>query len=670
MAAQLPLDVGVADVHVPGSVTADKKQPNAPKGKKKNRYPKKKTGSAAPVLGYRLALRHSDNTRTIIQHTAASAESIPAFFNPNTNQLFTYLDLDKDQALSAGDADGRVWIQIARTGAWLGHPQGPFEITEQTLDALERNFYGQGVGKLQYDFNHASAFPPNSGTIPAIGTPSQGWAYGLRREPGKLFALTKWLSPAKEYLEQDKYGGVSPLINWKGLDRVTGKPIGPELRSIALTNLPFLLGMAAPTAASADGLTTEQRGFMTLSAADPSSANTHALGQYAYCRYTAAGLLPKLKQAFNLHDLSTAQHCSDALANLSAHLSAVGGDPTAKHEGIDLSAYVASLRELVGDSEDMSADEVIQFIDRVLDEYMEENDIEDDDSGLSTAASADVSTTDPPAPPAQGADTQPAAQTAASTEGASMASPATSEVTETPANAATQDPTAAAETTTTTTTTAETAASATEPPPVVEPPPAVTETPKDKEPVATPDSSALSLELLQERAKNAELEAKLQALQATGVPPQKTPEQIEAEQAAHEQALSAEVDCAIRIYGVKKGVNETHKTHMLSVLRSNPEAFRSLYPPVNPGQEHMLSNLTGGGASDPNNPGARTPADTAAPIEEAEPPSLKEAKAVIALGLDGLTNVLQSQLGLPFTLAQIKADEKLNEARRVINALK
>jgi hypothetical protein len=466
------------------------------------------------------------------------------------------------------------------------------------MDSMIENFHGQQFGRVQWDFNHCSAMSPSSGNIPVVGTPAQGWIYDFKREGENLYALTEWKALARQYIEDDQYDSASVVINWNSFDRVTKKPIGPVIQSVALTNIAFITNLE-PLAADINGAENTQRSLMSLTEVEPKDGAQNAL---AYNWMSRGETLRQLKSAFGLHELATAQHCSDALKNLGGHLGAVGGDATARHDGIDLSAYVGKLRELVGDSDGMSATELIQFIDEVLDEYMAENGIEDDDSQVGLSA-------------------QPVA-TAASTEGIVMTEPVT------PVAVVTPEPVTVAEAQPDVVLAEQTAASAVvEPAPVADP---------------SPELAELTLKLAASEAANLALSAQVAALEA------KTRQ-------ADESALAAEVDAAIVTYKDSKGLTPELKPHLLSMLKAKPDDFRAMYPYVEPEQQHLLLDLTG----------KRVEADTAPEIVP-EPPVVDEGARIIALGLNGLTNELLLKSGHTIALAsaQRQADTMLRQARQ------
>jgi Mu-like prophage I protein len=142
-----------------------------------------------------------------------------------------------------------VWCQLAIQGRWLGHPAGPFEMNKETFEEIITNFRATKNRAIPFDLEHASEADPTAGSIPVTGAPAQGWITDLKIEAGSLWGLVDWLEPARTYIREGRYKFVSPAIRFGSRDRVTGKPVGARLTSVALTNCPFLDGMR-PVAAS------------------------------------------------------------------------------------------------------------------------------------------------------------------------------------------------------------------------------------------------------------------------------------------------------------------------------------------------------------------------------------------------------------------------------------
>lgn len=137
-----------------------------------------------------------------------------------------------------------IWIQIAKQGVFKGHSAGPFEMNAKTFAEIVANFTAQKNQLIPVDFEHASEQHPADGNIAVMGAPAQGWITQLViRADGNLWGLVQWGDLAKKYIKSGSYKFLSPAVVFGSKDRVTGKPIGARLSSVALTNNPFLDGM-------------------------------------------------------------------------------------------------------------------------------------------------------------------------------------------------------------------------------------------------------------------------------------------------------------------------------------------------------------------------------------------------------------------------------------------
>lgn len=142
----------------------------------------------------------------------------------------------------------KTWVQVARYGSFEGHPQGPFRFDPQTFGEIVRNFRATQNQHVQVDFEHASELHPEN--VATEGVPALAWVVDLDdRGDAGLWGLFEWVDPrAVEYVRANQYRYVSPAVQFGAIDKVTGKPIGARLTSVALTNHPFLDGMAPVTA--------------------------------------------------------------------------------------------------------------------------------------------------------------------------------------------------------------------------------------------------------------------------------------------------------------------------------------------------------------------------------------------------------------------------------------
>jgi phage I-like protein len=143
----------------------------------------------------------------------------------------------------------RSWIQVAKLGAFKGHPSGDFEFTPEVFDTMIRNFARTMNREVPIDFEHATEQPAYAGNIPRDGAPATGWLTSLEnRRDGGLWGLVEWMEPGLSYIREGRYRYFSPAVVFDYVDNVTGESIGPVLVSGGLTNRPFLDGMAPVTA--------------------------------------------------------------------------------------------------------------------------------------------------------------------------------------------------------------------------------------------------------------------------------------------------------------------------------------------------------------------------------------------------------------------------------------
>ena len=142
----------------------------------------------------------------------------------------------------------KTWVQVARYGEFQGHPQGPFRFDAQTFGEIIRNFRATQNQHVQVDFEHASELHPEN--VATEGVPALAWVVDLDdRGADGLWGLFEWVDPrAVEYVRANQYRYVSPAVQFGATDKVSGRPIGARLTSVALTNHPFLDGMAPVTA--------------------------------------------------------------------------------------------------------------------------------------------------------------------------------------------------------------------------------------------------------------------------------------------------------------------------------------------------------------------------------------------------------------------------------------
>lgn len=174
---------------------------------------------------------------------------------------------DTMKLLSAAEKNGEpddpkkrsTWIQISKSGSWRGHSSGPFELGRPHFDSAIAELSKQQT-PLAFDYEHASA-----SCIPTH-SPASGWSKELavRGEPGAetLWAFTRLTKRAVAEIRDEEYSYISPTWMFDVPDRELGHALETDedgeaiggyedgktilacLHSVALTNVPFLDGMA------------------------------------------------------------------------------------------------------------------------------------------------------------------------------------------------------------------------------------------------------------------------------------------------------------------------------------------------------------------------------------------------------------------------------------------
>lgn len=134
-------------------------------------------------------------------------------------------------------ADKRTgWANIARAGEWKGHPDGPFKITTEHLRDAVRAFESQR-NPVPFDYEHASEF--------TFKAPAAGWVQKLALRGDALWALVEWTQEAADYIRNGQYRYSSSVLVFDAMDRKTGERTSCRLKSVGLTNTPFIDGLDA-----------------------------------------------------------------------------------------------------------------------------------------------------------------------------------------------------------------------------------------------------------------------------------------------------------------------------------------------------------------------------------------------------------------------------------------
>jgi hypothetical protein len=133
-----------------------------------------------------------------------------------------------------GAAESPVVIEVCRDGRWE-HPElGTIEITPAVRESFVRNFQAdvRRCGELPLDYDHEEG-------------PAPGWIRRIYSEGSRLYAEVELTPAGRQRVRDREYRFFSPTWHPDYRDRESGKRFGPTLLGGALTNRPFIRGMAA-----------------------------------------------------------------------------------------------------------------------------------------------------------------------------------------------------------------------------------------------------------------------------------------------------------------------------------------------------------------------------------------------------------------------------------------
>lgn len=190
---------------------------------------------------------------------------------PSSPELLKFVVALADDADKTAPTAAK-WRQVAYTGKWKGYRDGRvFEFSRADLEQMVANFrasptYKPGAitasaadieaGKydvIPWDWRHVSEMPP--GTVPMEEQKARGWAMELEVRNGtdpktgapraELFAFSRFFEPAASSVAKGEIKWASVTAQPHTTDKVTAVDRGWVLKSIALTNQPFLEGMVS-----------------------------------------------------------------------------------------------------------------------------------------------------------------------------------------------------------------------------------------------------------------------------------------------------------------------------------------------------------------------------------------------------------------------------------------
>lgn len=154
--------------------------------------------------------------------------------------------IDSTPLAGSDSRNSSSWIQIARTGAFTSERHGKFSITRDDLATMLRNFEAvtpKAPTQLPVDYDHLSLNPQHPGDGAAAGWITN---LALRADGEELWAQVEWTPEGARRIARREYRFASPSFMKNYVDK-DGRAIGATLLAAAITNQPFLEGMAALT---------------------------------------------------------------------------------------------------------------------------------------------------------------------------------------------------------------------------------------------------------------------------------------------------------------------------------------------------------------------------------------------------------------------------------------
>lgn len=277
-----------------------------------------------------------------------------------------------------------VWIQAAVEGKWRGHPaHDVIEFTPAVFETVIANHRANPAFKpgpdgygaapvVRLDYEHLSEMKPTDVPgAPERGVPAPGWVLDLEMRSGKegqveLWALVEMGEVLWEQVKERQYRWTSVAIDPHAKDRVSGKPIGPTMTSLAVTNNPFILGMEPMTVAATNkvaatagfgGACLYEMPGQNGTAARPILCAMDVWGQAENAEEATFGL----RDIFGLPSDAEPAHVLVELERFASML-VEGNVP----QGVDAEVLVCRLRSLLGLRTLASREEILEEAMRVI----------------------------------------------------------------------------------------------------------------------------------------------------------------------------------------------------------------------------------------------------------------------------------------------------------------
>jgi len=153
-------------------------------------------------------------------------------FSKNKRQLPKGTYLNSVEIVNA-DNNPDLMIKIVPVGYFPEHPNGAHEITKEHIREMVNNLQSQGTDLL-FDYGHESIW--------WAGAPAAGWSpkdSAEARDDGLYIRYPEFTPKASEKVNDREFRYFSPVYRINAKDK-SGREIGAELVSVALTNIPYM----------------------------------------------------------------------------------------------------------------------------------------------------------------------------------------------------------------------------------------------------------------------------------------------------------------------------------------------------------------------------------------------------------------------------------------------
>lgn len=199
------------------------------------------------------------------------------------------------QSLKDEKGEPSSWIQVFKLGHF-SHPRGDFTVDDQFLEDILANFdelkarNPQTDEFIPIDYNHASL-------ADGVQAKAAGWVTDLQIREDGLWAKVKWTAEAAAMIKANEFKFISPTFSVDDTDEFGEKIDGPCLHAAALTNMPFLRGMAPVSLnkGKETGMIEKLRKLFNLKAEATEDQVIEAITR-------DSSTIKKLKEAFDLGD--------------------------------------------------------------------------------------------------------------------------------------------------------------------------------------------------------------------------------------------------------------------------------------------------------------------------------------------------------------------------------